>query len=221
MICRTLLKSCATPPVSLPTASIFCAWRSWASASAPLGDRRRDPLLEEFVRLLQNLFGLLARRDVGGSGDRADDGPVNAAQRRRLDQDRGRGRRRRSAARAPARGFHVLARRAGAEDRSARLRPVAKRLERSAGGASFRRRQRRIDVGRQTQQFGRLAVAPCIRRLRIAGKPNGCSAAVSSTASSSAVRARSASAASRRMRAISRFALTRAINSRAENGLVR
>ena len=34
MTCRTLLKSCATPPVSLPTASIFCAWRSCASASA-------------------------------------------------------------------------------------------------------------------------------------------------------------------------------------------
>ena len=27
-----LLKSCATPPASRPTASIFCAWRNWASS---------------------------------------------------------------------------------------------------------------------------------------------------------------------------------------------
>ena len=29
-----LLKSCAMPPASCPTASIFCAWRSWAASSA-------------------------------------------------------------------------------------------------------------------------------------------------------------------------------------------
>ena len=32
MTVRMLLKSCATPPVSWPTASIFCAWRSWLSS---------------------------------------------------------------------------------------------------------------------------------------------------------------------------------------------
>ncbi len=38
MIVRRLLKSCAMPPVSCPTASIFCAWRSVASAAlAALG----------------------------------------------------------------------------------------------------------------------------------------------------------------------------------------
>ncbi len=33
-ICMWLLKSCATPPVSCPSTSIFCAWRAMASASA-------------------------------------------------------------------------------------------------------------------------------------------------------------------------------------------
>ena len=33
MTVRMLLKSCATPPVSWPTASIFCAWRSWLSSA--------------------------------------------------------------------------------------------------------------------------------------------------------------------------------------------
>ena len=32
MTVRMLLKSCATPPVSWPTASIFCDWRSWPSS---------------------------------------------------------------------------------------------------------------------------------------------------------------------------------------------
>ena len=31
---RMLLKSCATPPVSWPMASIFCAWRTWASLAS-------------------------------------------------------------------------------------------------------------------------------------------------------------------------------------------
>ena len=29
---RRLLKSCAMPPVSLPIASIFCAWINWLSS---------------------------------------------------------------------------------------------------------------------------------------------------------------------------------------------
>ena len=35
---RRLLKSCATPPVSWPIASIFCDWRSTSSARRALGD---------------------------------------------------------------------------------------------------------------------------------------------------------------------------------------
>ena len=37
MTVRMLLKSCATPPVSWPTASIFCDWRSCASAGDLVG----------------------------------------------------------------------------------------------------------------------------------------------------------------------------------------
>ena len=33
MACNRLLKSCEIPPASRPTASIFCAWRSWASSA--------------------------------------------------------------------------------------------------------------------------------------------------------------------------------------------
>ncbi len=42
MTVSRLLKSCATPPVSWPTASIFCAWRSCASASRSAVTSRRN-----------------------------------------------------------------------------------------------------------------------------------------------------------------------------------
>ena len=35
MACSMLLKSCAMPPVSWPTASIFCDWRSCLGPSRP------------------------------------------------------------------------------------------------------------------------------------------------------------------------------------------
>ena len=34
MTVSRLLKSCAIPPVSWPTASIFCDWRSWSPTSS-------------------------------------------------------------------------------------------------------------------------------------------------------------------------------------------
>ena len=46
-----LLKSCAMPPVSWPTASIFWTWRSWASAACALGGFG----LQRLVRLPQFL----------------------------------------------------------------------------------------------------------------------------------------------------------------------
>ena len=47
---RRLLKSCATPPVSWPIASIFCAWRSASSMRA-----RSANLLAQLGRRLVNL----------------------------------------------------------------------------------------------------------------------------------------------------------------------
>ena len=82
MTCRTLLKSCATPPVSLPTASIFCAWSSCASACGALGDGRRDALLEQLVGLPQDLLGFLAVGDVDDRADVAEKFAVVAEARR-------------------------------------------------------------------------------------------------------------------------------------------
>ena len=42
MMVSRLLKSCATPPVSWPTASIFCAWRKRLLGPAVLGDVATD-----------------------------------------------------------------------------------------------------------------------------------------------------------------------------------
>ena len=52
MMVSRLLKSCATPPVSCPTASIFCAWRSCSSAS-----RRRAWSREPFCDVIDELVG--------------------------------------------------------------------------------------------------------------------------------------------------------------------
>ena len=74
-----LLKSCAMPPVSWPTASIFCAWRKRllgplaladlglqpVERGAQIGGARRDPRL-------QQLLGQLPVGDVVGDADEAD-----------------------------------------------------------------------------------------------------------------------------------------------------
>ncbi len=51
-----LLKSCATPPVSWPTASIFCDCRSASSAMRALVDRLGDAALQRRVQLAQFLL---------------------------------------------------------------------------------------------------------------------------------------------------------------------
>ncbi len=53
MTCRMLLKSCATPPVSCPTASIFCACRSASSFSCSCWVQLRDLSFEIRVELAQ------------------------------------------------------------------------------------------------------------------------------------------------------------------------
>ena len=55
-----LLKSWAMPPVSWPTASIFCTCRSCSSALRRSADLLDDPLLERRVERLQRRFGSAA-----------------------------------------------------------------------------------------------------------------------------------------------------------------
>ena len=60
-----LLKSCAMPPVSWPTASIFCAWRSCSSSASPrlpLGDVAADDV--EQLPPLGHRFQATRRRSL-------------------------------------------------------------------------------------------------------------------------------------------------------------
>jgi hypothetical protein len=80
-----LLKSWAMPPVSWPTASIFCAWRSASSAlsaladlglepverGAEVGGALADPALERLVAL-RRVDSACQLGDVVGDSDEAD-----------------------------------------------------------------------------------------------------------------------------------------------------
>ena len=82
MICSRLLKSCATPPVSWPTASIFWAWRSASSAFARRCDLFGDAALQRLVQRCQRLLGASALGDLALRG---------AEQARVVDRDGGLG----------------------------------------------------------------------------------------------------------------------------------
>ena len=60
-----LLKSCATPPVSWPSVSSFCASCSLASASSWSRGALLDPRLERLVGAAQPLFALLQLLEPG------------------------------------------------------------------------------------------------------------------------------------------------------------
>ena len=57
MTVSRLLKSCATPPVSWPIASIFCDWRNASSICGPAGHFLGDALFEVFVQRPQLALG--------------------------------------------------------------------------------------------------------------------------------------------------------------------
>jgi len=93
---RRLLKSCASPEASWPTASSFCDWTSAASARSafgrfghqpavrfgdfphPLG----DPLFEALVEVAQRRLGALFLGDVAGDLRYADNSSGGIAHRR-------------------------------------------------------------------------------------------------------------------------------------------
>ena len=74
MTVRMLLKSCATPAASRPTASIFCAWRSSFSSRIAIGDVLEDEqligLVAEFEDLRRDQHFARARRCVVRIDDR-------------------------------------------------------------------------------------------------------------------------------------------------------
>ena len=69
MICSRLLKSCATPPVRWPMASIFWDWRTMPSALHPRGDvHHPDDEAAGGDRRLVDVQFASAQADVGGIG---------------------------------------------------------------------------------------------------------------------------------------------------------